>query len=115
MIDLQKLRQYASEANTGEMWYTQGDLDSCSYSFDKAFIEQVSPSVVVELLDMLEEAMQDKARIDWMDKVGRVNIERVREGHVKGPIRWDVEYGYYDDAAKSKKGLRTAIDAAMQS
>ena len=67
-----------------------------------------------ELQARLEQAEKDAARIDWMDKVGRVSIERVREGHVKGPMRWDVEFGYEDDCAKSKKGMRAAIDAAMK-
>ena len=81
----------------------------------KAIAGNVASGEVLDLLDMLESAQKDAARIDWIDKTGRVNIERVRDGHAKGPLRWDVEYGYYDDSAKSKKGLRHAIDAAMQS
>ena len=57
---------------------------------------------------------KDAARLDWIDKVGEVHICRVREGSVSGNLRWDVEYGYYGGLAKSKKGMRQAIDTAMQ-
>lgn len=66
------------------------------------------------LQSRLESLEKDAARLDWMDKVGRVSIERVREGHIKGPLRWDVEHGYDDDCAKSKKSMRDAIDTLMK-
>lgn len=73
------------------------------------------PTCVRYLKDQLEAAQKDAARIDWMETQGRVCIERVREGHINGAIRHDVEFGYEDNIAKSKKGMRHAIDAAMSS
>ncbi|MNV85134.1 hypothetical protein D3C71_1790660 [compost metagenome] len=55
----------------------------------------------------------DSERLNWIERQAHVRIDRVREGHFKGPIRWDVEYGHNDDCAKSKKGMRAAIDNAM--
>lgn len=66
------------------------------------------------LQSRLESLEKDAARLDWMEQVGRVSIERVREGSAKGPLRWDVEYGRYDNIAESKKSMRDAIDAAMK-
>ena len=62
----------------------------------------------------IAELENDEARLDWIDKVGEVHICRVREGSVSGNLRWDVEYGYYGRLAQSKKGMRNAIDSAMQ-
>lgn len=70
--------------------------------------------LAVQLQSRLESLEKDAARLDWMEQVGRVSIERVREGSVKGPLRWDVEYGRYDNIAESKKSMRDAIDAAMK-
>ena len=64
--------------------------------------------------ERITELEKDEARLDWIDKVGEVHICRVREGSVSGNLRWDVEYGYYGGLAKSKKGMRKAIDTAMQ-
>lgn len=67
-----------------------------------------------ELQSRIAELEKDAARLDWIDKVGEVHICRVREGSVSGNLRLDVEYGYYGGLAKSKKGMRKAIDTAMQ-
>lgn len=98
-IDLEKLRARASglpdsDGAIGPTWCT--------------------PTEVLELLDRIAALEMDAARMDWMDKQGRVCIERVREGHIKGTIRWDVEYWYYEGGAKSKQGMRQAIDTAME-
>lgn len=102
-IDLEKLREMAEDdVKRGRQWSTNSRN-------------------VLMLLDHIAELekenaslKQDVARMDWMDKQGRVCIERVREGHIKGDLRWDVEYGHNDDSAKSKQGMRQAIDAAME-
>lgn len=90
-IDLEKLRHDAEDMSNVSLIHTVNDL-----------------------IDRIAALEKDAARLDWMDKQGRVCIERVREGHIKGAIRWDVEYGYNDDSAKSKQGMRQAIDTAME-
>lgn len=69
---------------------------------------------IKELQSRIAELEKDAKRLDWIDKIGEVHICRVREGSVSGNLRWDVEYGYYGGLAKSKKGMRQAIDTAMQ-
>lgn len=91
MIDLEKLRSVAILFNAEEA---------------KALLAEI---------DKVAQLEKDAGRLDWMEKQGRVCIERVREGHVKGPLRWDVEHGYNDNSAKSKEGIRQAIDTAMES
>lgn len=124
-----------SELNDQHGWFQYEDAQSdVSRAFANnavhAFIEiakeaecakqetGMSPSeLVAHLQDMqsrIAELEKDSARLDWFDKVGEVHICRVREGHANGALRWDVEYGHYGDLAKSKKGMRQAIDAAMQ-
>ena len=68
---------------------------------------------LIELLDHIAQLEKDAARLDWIEENGDVRIQRVRAGF-NGPLRWDVEYGPYDDEARSKKDMRTAIDTAME-
>lgn len=65
-IDLEKLRRLATEANTPEQWYLESDLTSCSYSYDKAFIAEFSPSVAMELLYRIAELEKDAARYQFL-------------------------------------------------
>ena len=66
MIDLEKLRKQAQDANTAEQWYSAHDMTSCSYDYDKAFIAECSPSVVLELLDHIAALEKDAGRLDWL-------------------------------------------------
>lgn len=99
MIDLEKLRNYASGKN---LYVT------------------IASSEALELLDHIAQlekenvALQrDTGRLDWIEKNGDVRIQRVRAGF-NGPIRWDVEYGPYDDEVRSNKDMRSAIDTAKR-
>jgi len=57
-------------------------------------------------------AAQGDALIEFIERVGSVRIQRVREGF-NGPIRWDVEYGYEDKEVRGRT-LRDAINAAAR-
>ena len=95
MIDLEKLREVMIDLR------------------DKDYNHGASPAEVLELLDHIAQLEKDAARLDWIEKNGDVHIQRVRAGF-NGPLRWDVEYGPYDEEARSKKDMRTAIDTAME-
>lgn len=62
MIDLEKLREMAQDANTAEQWYAAHDMTSCSYDYDKAFIAASSPAVVLELLNQISQLEKDAGR-----------------------------------------------------
>ena len=63
MIDLEKLREQAQDANTAEQWYAAHDMTSCSYDYDKAFIAACSPSVVIELLDYIAQLESSETKL----------------------------------------------------
>lgn len=102
-----------------EAWFkVAAALDSVQPGWLEPFSDKSAAECAVECIQSMHaritELEKDAARLDWIDKVGEVHICRVREGSVSGNLRWDVEYGYYGDLAQSKKGMRKAIDAAMQ-
>lgn len=118
MIDLKKLREKAEAANTAEMWYTKSDLVSCSYDYDKAFIEQVSPSTVVELLDMLEaaQAQASSNKLDaecfrwWVHEAANAPV-----GLAKAIAHCITEDEYREVICGAMEAKNKAIDAAMRS
>lgn len=105
MIDLEKLREQAQDANTAEQWYAAHDMTSCSYDYDKAFIAACSPSVVIELLDHIAQLEKDAWRYRWMRSkaTGDATLwESVMDGE-----------GLY--SMKCEDELDQAIDTAMES
>lgn len=94
------------------MTYTREQIEVAAQN--AAECGPVQQAIIRQLLAENDALREDAERLDWMESKGRVSIERVREGRIDGPLRWDVEFGHYGREAKSKKGFRQAIDAARK-
>jgi hypothetical protein len=100
MIDLKELRGLCVSAINQEAWYGVGDLVSFAYEFDKHFVANASPDVVLQLLDMLEAAQKDAARYQWL-------LDKCTAGD------WSKVCGPYSQMLMVGASLDEAIDAAM--
>lgn len=119
MIDLEKLRELAQDANTAEQWYAAHDMTSCSYDYDKAFIAASSPAVVLELLDYVAQLEKDAGRLNFMQEEA-LDARCVEIG--EDSYGWQIMSHFMAEPklrmvgeSHDVLGLRQAIDTAMES
>lgn len=108
MIDLKKLRDSAMQAGAiDQPWYDENDIHGfgCEGE-DIDHIANCSPAVILELLDQLEAAQKDAARIDW--------LESSKDSH--GFCHsGNGDYRHYALQMEGYKNVREVIDEAMAS